>query len=137
MQQKSLSAGAIPLKKTSNGWKVLLLRSFKNWDFPKGMVEKEEDPWTAAIRELKEETGLSKFSTPFNKVYFETKPYAKGKVARYYIVVIEEDKEVVFLPNPETGIIEHHEHRWLNLENARSLLVPRVQEVLDWAQTHL
>lgn len=133
MQQTSLSAGAIPLRKTSHGWEVLLLRAFKYWDFPKGMVESGEDPWKAAMRELAEETGLSKYSSPFKKVFFETKPYAKGKVARYYIVVIEENKEIVFLPNPVTGIVEHHEYRWLQLSEARNILVPRVQEVLDWA----
>lgn len=134
MQQTSLSAGAIPLKKTSQGWEVLLLRSFKYWDFPKGMVEKDEDPWDAALREVKEETGLSKFTAPLRKKFFETKPYAKGKVARYYILKVEEDKDIVFEPNPVTGIVEHHEYRWLPLDRARDLLVPRVQEVLDWAE---
>jgi bis(5'-nucleosidyl)-tetraphosphatase len=133
MLQTTLSAVAITFIKTSVGCEVLHLRVYKYWDFPKGMVEEGEDPWSAAIRELEEETGLSKFSIPFKKVFFETKPYAKGKVARYYIVVIDEDKDIVFLPNPITGIIEHHEFRWLHISEARNLLVPRVREVLDWA----
>lgn len=137
MEQKTLSAGAIPLRKTPSGWEVLLLRSFKYWDFPKGMVEQGEDPWDAALREVKEETGLSKFSTPFKKKFVETKPYAKGKVARYYILKVTGEEEISLTPNPITGIIEHHEFRWVDLERARELLVPRVQEVLAWAENLL
>lgn len=133
MLQKSLSAGAVPLRKVNNEWEVLILRSFKYWDFPKGMVEEGEYPWNAAIREVAEETGLTKFKTPFKHKFKETKPYGKGKVARYYLIEVVEDKEIILEPNPETGIIEHHEFRWLKLPEARTLLVPRVQEVLDWA----
>lgn len=132
MKQKTLSAGAVPVKIIHNKPEFLILRSFKYWDFPKGMVEEDEDAWDAAIREVKEETGLTSFATPWGKAYFETKPYGKGKVARYYLIRTDQEA-VILLPNPVTGIVEHHEHRWLPYEAARQLLVPRVQEVLDWA----
>lgn len=133
MKMKTLSAGAVPVRFKDGEWEYLLLRSFKYWDFPKGMVEEKEDPWLAAIREVQEETGLSKFTTPFGFDFFETQPYGKGKVARYYIIKIEEDKEVTFLPNPITGIVEHHEYRWVKFNKAFKMLVPRVQAVLSWA----
>lgn len=135
MKQTSLSSGAVPVRIKDNSVEFLLLRAFKYWDFPKGMVEAGEDPWKAAIREVEEETGLSKLSTPWGNDFFETRPYGKGKVARYYLVRTDEDKEITFVPNPITGIVEHHEHRWLTYDKARVLLVPRVQEVLDWAQS--
>jgi 8-oxo-dGTP pyrophosphatase MutT (NUDIX family) len=134
MKQTSLSSGAIPLKKVGGEWRVLLLRSFKYWDFPKGMVEEGEDPLEAAKREVQEETGLSKFKIPFKNKFIETEPYGKGKVARYYLFVIEDIKNVVFEPNPITGIVEHHEHRWVTFEDAHELLVPRVQKVLKWGE---
>lgn len=133
MKQTSLSAGAVPVRFKNNRWEFLILRAFKYWDFPKGMVEENEDPWTGALREVEEETGLSQISTPWGKKFFETKPYGKGKVARYYLVKVEEEKDVIITANPVTGIIEHHEFRWETYKNARELLVPRVQEVLDWA----
>ena len=133
MKKTSLSSGAVPVRFKNNKWEFLILRAFSYWDFPKGMVEKDEDPWAGALRELEEETGLSSLSTPWGKDFFETEPYGKGKVARYYLVRSDEDKDILLIANPFTGIIEHHEFRWLSYDNAKDLLVPRVQEVLEWA----
>ena len=38
---------------------VLMIYRLDNWDFPKGKIEEGEDPATAALREVAEETGLS------------------------------------------------------------------------------
>lgn len=121
------------MKKMKDDWEFLILRAFNYWDFPKGVVEPGEDPWTTATREVQEETGLTALSTPWGESFYETRPYGKGKVARYYLVRSNEDKEIVLLPNPESGIIEHHEYRWVTYNEASKLLVPRVQAVLDWA----
>lgn len=134
MKEPLLSSGAIPVCYLNHEWFVLILRAFKNWDFPKGMVEKGEDPWTGALREVAEETGITEFSTPWEKTYIETEPYGKGKIARYYLIQLDHLYEVSLLPNPVTGIIEHHEYEWVSFEEAKKRLVPRLQKVLDWAQ---
>jgi bis(5'-nucleosidyl)-tetraphosphatase len=134
MKQVTLSAGAVPVRKKDHEWEFLILRAYKYWDFPKGMVEAEEDSWETALREIEEETGLNQFNTPFGTIFMETKPYGKGKVARYYIVNVIDQKNVKLVPNPITGIIEHHEFRWVSYETARSLLVPRTIQILDWVQ---
>lgn len=128
-----LSAGIVPVCDTQRGWMFLLLRSFNYWDFPKGEVEKEEDPFQTALRELKEETGISKAESIWGKDYKETEMYSRGKIARYYLMKIEMPERITLLPNPETGIIEHHEYRWVLYHDAQKLLGPRVNKVLDWA----
>ena len=109
-----------------------MLRVYRNWDFPKGLVEAGEEPLDAALREVTEETGLRKLSLPWGEVWRETEPYAGGKVARYYVA--ESATGNVVLPiNPELGRPEHHEFRWLELDAAARLLPPRLQHVLLWA----
>lgn len=138
MKQTTLSAGAVPVRRQNNQWEFLLLRSFKYWDFPKGMVEAGEEPWKAALREVEEETGLKSLSTPWGNDFYETEVYGKGKVARYYLVHAENRNEnVIMAPNPVTGITEHHEYRWLPYKEALKLLVPRVRKVLEWANAKI
>jgi 8-oxo-dGTP pyrophosphatase MutT (NUDIX family) len=133
---KVLSAGVIPLRRTAEGWRILVLRAYKNWDFPKGRVEPGEEPIDAAKREATEETGLTQFEFPFGDIYRETLPYAGGKVARYYLV--ETPEEIVRLPVSDAlGRPEHHEYRWVSFDEAEDLLPPRLALVLDWARETL
>lgn len=134
---KTLSAGIVPVRKNNGSWQFLLLRCFNYWDFPKGEVEQNEDPWKAAYRELEEETGITSAHPRWKEVFYETEVYGKGKIARYYLAEVEGEQVIALRPNPETGIIEHHEFRWIGAEEAKLLLVPRVRKVLDWAVTHL
>jgi bis(5'-nucleosidyl)-tetraphosphatase len=113
-----------------------MLRVYRYWDFPKGMVEPDEAPFRAAIRELKEETGLEQVTFPWGDQFYETEPYAHGKVARYYVGQVDK-REVTLVPNPITGLVEHHEFRWFGLEEARRVLVPRVASALEWAVSQL
>jgi bis(5'-nucleosidyl)-tetraphosphatase len=39
--------------------------------------------------------------------------------------------------NPALGRPEHHEARWLTFDEARPLLVPRLQRVLEWAKARV
>jgi len=128
-----LSAGVIPARRTSTGWKLLILRAYRNWDFPKGLVEAGEKPLAAALREAAEETGITDLKLAFGEGYRETAPYAKGKIARYYLAVTEEER--VTLPvSEELGRPEHHEWRWVSFDEAARLLPGRLAPVLAWAR---
>jgi len=147
-----LSAGFIIVRKNENTgnkstesagksvldkWLFLILRAYKNWDFPKGIVEEGEDPFEAAIREVNEETGIKNLRFISGKEYVETEPYSGGKkIARYYLAETDE-KEVHFSINPEIGMPEHHEYRWVNFSSLKKLLPPRLQKVADWAKEKL
>jgi 8-oxo-dGTP pyrophosphatase MutT (NUDIX family) len=131
---RTLSAGVVPVRRTPTGWRVLVLRAFRNWDFPKGKVNEGEEPLAAALRETAEEAGLADIKFAFGEAYRETMPYAGGKVARYYIGVTEAER--ITLPvSPELGRAEHHEARWMNFVEARAALPPRLAPILEWAQT--
>jgi 8-oxo-dGTP pyrophosphatase MutT (NUDIX family) len=133
---KVLSAGVVPLRRTPNGWRMLVLRAYKNWDFPKGLVEPGEDPIDTAKREAIEETGLTDLQFPFGEAYRETLPYASGKTARYYLA--ETHDETIRLPiSHELGRPEHHEWRWVTVDEAEDLLPPRLALILDWARETL
>lgn len=128
-----LSAGVVVLRESADGPRYLLLRAYKHWDFPKGMVEAGEAPLAAARREVQEETGISDLDFAWGEVYRETAPYARGKVARYYLARTPQD-EVSLTVNPQTGIHEHMEYRWVDYAEAVKLVSPRVKLILDWAR---
>jgi bis(5'-nucleosidyl)-tetraphosphatase len=128
-----LSAGVVVVRQRGDAWRYLLLRAFRHWDFPKGVVEAGEPPRAAAVREVAEESGLVALEFRWGDAFCETEPYGRGKVARYYLAESPAG-EVRLAVNPALGRPEHHEHRWLGYGAARVLLVPRLQRVLDWAE---
>lgn len=130
----ALSAGIVPVLKDQNLF--LLLRAYRYWDFPKGIVEPGEDPLTAATRELFEESGLKSPKFRWGKEFIETERYSYGKIARYYLAEVASEK-ISLIENPVSGRREHDEYRWVTYDEASKLLVPRVRRVLDWAQARL
>lgn len=128
-----ISAGVIPARKTPDGWKLLILRAYRNWDFPKGRIDPGEEPLAAAKREAREEAALTDLDFPFGEVYRDTAPYAGSKIARYYLAVTGQER--ITLPlSPELGRPEHHEGRWVSLAEAARLLPPRLQLILAWVR---
>jgi len=130
MKIKKRSAGAVVFFKEGEKILYLLLRAYKNWDFPKGEIEPGEDELESAKREVAEETELTDLK--FYDDFIETPPYSSGKIARFYIAKSPTRK--ITLPiSSELGRPEHHEYRWLSYEEAKSLLNERLKTVLEWA----
>lgn len=129
---RRLSAGVVVVRDTDDGPRYLLLRAYRHWDFPKGMVEAGEEPLAAARREVAEETGIASLEFAWGEVFRETAPYARGKVARYYLARTQRE-DVVLAANPQTGIQEHMEYRWVKRADAAAMVTPRVQQILEWA----
>jgi len=123
----------VVFRRTPQGVRYLVLRAFKNWDFPKGLVETGEEQLDCAKREVEEETGLTGLDFPFGDEFRETMPYAGRKVARYYLAETEQ-VEIELPLSPELGRPEHHEYRWVSQHEAEELLPPRLAIILDWAQ---
>lgn len=128
-----LSCGAVIVRRTESGYQTVMLRAYRNWDFPKGIREVGEEPLEAAIREVGEETGISQLEFEWGERCKDTGPYNRGKVARYYLVSTEQE-EVVMGISPELGRPEHHEWRWVSFDEAYDLASPRVRQVVQWAR---
>jgi 8-oxo-dGTP pyrophosphatase MutT (NUDIX family) len=109
-----------------------MLRAYRNWDFPKGLVEPGEEPLGAARREVAEETGIADLRFPWGEVYSETAPYGHNKVARYYLGETHTE-QATLLVSEELGRPEHHEWRWLSHATALGLAPARLQPILTWA----
>jgi bis(5'-nucleosidyl)-tetraphosphatase len=131
-----LSAGVVVVNIVQRPAQFLLLRAYRNWDFPKGLVLPGEDPLDAAVREVREETTLANLSFDWGRDFVETGPYNKGKIARYYLASSTETQ--VSLPvSPELGVPEHHEARWVDVDTALAMVPPRVVPVVQWAQARM
>jgi len=126
-----LSAGVIVVRNAAQGWLFLMLRAYRNWDFPKGVVEPEEDPLAAARREVREETLIEDLVFRWGEGYIETPPYAHNKIARYYLA--ETATAAVTLPiQPELGRPEHNEWRWFSHAETLQHVSPRLERVVRW-----
>jgi 8-oxo-dGTP pyrophosphatase MutT (NUDIX family) len=128
-----LSAGIVIVREEGQVWKYLFLRAYKNWDFPKGLVEPGEDPLQTALREAKEEAGVTDLRFSWGPVFKETEPYNRGrKIARYYLAQTAQT-EITFSVNPELGAPEHQEYRWLTFADVRMLAPERLRPIIEWA----
>ncbi|MEM9383977.1 MAG: NUDIX domain-containing protein [Pseudomonadota bacterium] len=133
---RAFSAGVVPVRLSPEGPRVLLLRAYRHWDFPKGGVEAGESPLDAATREVEEETGITDLEFVWGHEFIDTGPYGPGKVSRYYAALTQE-QHVVLGINPQLGRPEHHEFRWFSLDGAAERLTPRVLCVLQWTERFL
>ena len=133
--KREISAGAIVFRKDKNGIKFLLLHyPHGHWDFPKGHVEKGEKEIDAAIREIKEETGIDdlKFIIGFNeKISYWYVEDGEKRFKEVYLFLAETKKEEVKLS------YEHVGYEWLEYEKAlERLTYNNSKEVLkkawDW-----
>ena len=131
-----LSCGAVVVRHTDDGWMTLMLRAYRNWDFPKGLREEGETSLEAAIREIGEETGIQDLEFEWGEKFLDTGPYSRGKVARYYLAKTGQETIEMGI-SPETGQPEHHEARWMDFNEAYDLSAPRVRLVVQWARNVL
>ncbi len=128
------SFGIIPMAFEADGsLQFLILRAYRNWDFPKGAAEAGETALQAARREMLEETGIADIALAWGEVSMDTGIYSSDKVATYYPARVE--KQTITLPvSAELGRPEHDEYRWVSYDEARAMLPPRLIPVLEWAK---
>lgn len=114
------SAGLVLFIRDHNEIRYLLLHyGLGHWGFPKGIIEAGESEKEAAIREVYEETGISKIVFVENFLekidyFFRRKEKTIHKEVVYFLA--ETDETSVKLS------FEHSEYTWLRFEEALNQL---------------
>jgi len=119
------------LRRVGRSWRVLLLqrasgvRSPGSWEIVHGSIEPGEAPPDAALREVREETGLAPlrlYSVTVNPFYLNQ--WGSVQLAIVFAVVVGSERV--------TLSAEHRAFRWLSVAKARDKLTwPREKEALD------
>ncbi len=115
------SAGGVVIRRAPDGPVVLLIRdSYRNWGFPKGHVEAGEEASAAALREVREETGLEALHlrAPIQVIdwYFRFKGRLIHKVCHFYLM---ETDVATTCPQHDEGITAC---RWEPIERATEIV---------------
>ncbi len=117
-----ISAGIIVFRRSREGIKFLIPYHGRNyWNFPKGKVESEEKSWQAALREVREETGLKGTELRFVGGFktYERFVYHQGKDKVFKLVIL-------YLAETRQSLItvsdEHEGYGWFTFSEARKIL---------------
>lgn len=129
------SAGFLLVKHDVDGPRVLCLRLYGSYDLPKGRVEEDETTFNAALRETQEEAGISKIEFPYGHESITLKNHKKQKLVTLFLGSTSDVPKIV--PNPVTGIIEHHAVAWLTLDDAEKKLYPYLRPSIAWLKKKL
>ncbi len=132
---REISAGVILFRQAPEPYYLLLHYGSDHWDFPKGHIEAGEDAQQTAIRELKEETGISdvRFVDGYKQTlryFFRQKGIGIFKTVIYFLA--ESQQSTVSLSH------EHIGFDWLPYDLAMvRLTFKNSQDLLAKAHTHL
>lgn len=115
------SAGGVVYRIQDGTPRFLLIRdSYRNWGFPKGHLEHNELPDAAAIREVREETGLDDIvlSGEIDTIdwFFRFRGRLVHKVCHFYLMVTRSSSTT---PQRAEGITAC---RWATYEDAAQLV---------------
>lgn len=118
---------------TAEGGRVLCVRAYNNWDFPKGELDPGELLIQAAIRETEEETtlqhGADYILTGKSAPSVTYGSGSKQKTAYYYMGMRVSQKEPYLPVSEELGRPENDEYRWVPVEDLPDLLPQRLRIV--------
>jgi bis(5'-nucleosidyl)-tetraphosphatase len=131
-EDKVLSAGLVIVHHDGTRYRLLALREFSAWDFPKTLVHEGEDPLATALAEARSATGIEELDLDWGDEHRETVAFDDGSVSRYYIAQ-SKTMDVELRVPAGTGSDEDYEYRWVTAEEAEDVLPPRLALVLDWA----
>jgi bis(5'-nucleosidyl)-tetraphosphatase len=128
--EKILSAGMVVVHYDGSRYRLLTLRAFSAWDFPKALVEAGEDALAVALRAARDETGLEDLELNWGDEHRETLAQEDYSVSRYYIAQSQTMEVELRVP---AGGEDDYGFRWVTADEAEDVLPPRLGLILDWA----
>jgi len=119
--QRETSAGGVVYRLHAGHAVFLLIRdSYQNWGFPKGHLETGERAEDAAVREVREETGIDDLALRGQietiDLYFRFRGQLIHKVCHFYLM---ETTQASTNPQQAEGITAC---RWVSYDDARSAI---------------
>ena len=131
--------GIVLLNKENKVFVAKRIDNPKNfWQMPQGGIDKGEDFYTAALRELKEETSITSiklikeiegnftYILPDNLIGIIWKGKFKGQKQKWFIMRFTGNKSEI---NIKTKHPEFLDWKWIDLENLTEIAVPFKLEV--------
>lgn len=120
--KREITAGIIVFRRTSEGLKFLILYHRGGyWNFPKGHIDAEEKSWQAALREVREETGLKSTELRFVQNFKERQEFVfnreKEKVFKVVILFLAETRQPRI-----TVSYEHAGYGWFAFPDAKKIM---------------
>lgn len=131
--QRETSAGGVVYRLHEGGALFLLIKdSYQNWGFPKGHLESGERAEDAALREVREETGIDDLALRGRietiDWYFRFRGQLIHKVCHFYLM---ETSQATTNPQHAEGITAC---RWVSYDDARTAIsYANARKVLDQA----
>ncbi|HYH86945.1 MAG TPA: NUDIX hydrolase [Pyrinomonadaceae bacterium] len=122
--KQQVSAGGVVFRRRGSGVEVALISvgDEGRWQLPKGLVGRGETAEQAALREVREETGLTcETIAPLDTIEYWYFSKGAGPRMRFHKHVY------FFLMSYVSGDVEDHDHevneaRWVDLEEAAGML---------------